>query len=48
MRGPRIGSSVLHDRYKLANSSTNRFGDLELFEPKAICPSIAVRDREER
>ena len=25
-----------------------RFGDLKLFEPKTICPIIAVRDREER
>ena len=23
-----------------------RFGDLKLFEPKTICPIIAVRDRE--
>jgi hypothetical protein len=23
-------------------------GDLKLFEPKAMCPFIAVRDREER
>jgi hypothetical protein len=27
---------------------TARFGDLKWFEPKTICPLIAVRDREER
>jgi hypothetical protein len=25
-----------------------RFGDLKLFEPKTMCPIIAVRDREGR
>jgi hypothetical protein len=25
-----------------------RVGDLKLFEPKTMCPFLAVRDREER
>jgi hypothetical protein len=25
-----------------------RFGDLKLFEPKTMCPTISVRDRKER
>jgi hypothetical protein len=29
-------------------NQTHRFGDLKLFEPKTMCPLIAVRDREER
>ncbi len=29
------------------SASYARFGDLKLFEPKTMCPRIAVRDREE-
>jgi hypothetical protein len=31
-----------------SNQISHLFGDLKLFEPKAMCPLIAVRDREER
>jgi hypothetical protein len=34
----------------VADWAVNRqiIGDLKLFEPKTMCPIIAVRDREER
>jgi hypothetical protein len=30
------------------HSNERKIGDLKLFEPKTMCPFIAVRDREER
>ena len=38
---------ALRDAYILTVLE-RRFGDLKWFEPKTICPLIAVRDREER
>ena len=44
----RIGGCALPATGWSAQGSDARFGDLKLFEPKTMCPLIAVRDREER
>lgn len=37
-----------HGKRKQRIYRERRFSDLKLFEPKTMCPLIAVRDREER
>jgi hypothetical protein len=49
-RGPRARSG-LSERLPAPHRTRldeYRFGDLKLFEPKTMCPIIAVRDREGR
>jgi hypothetical protein len=46
--GIRTGYSAPLTSRELAIDVQRVFGDLKLFEPKTMCPLIAVRDREER
>jgi hypothetical protein len=43
----RTGCSVPPNHGRLATGEKRLFGDLKLFEPKTVCPLIAVRNREE-
>ena len=45
-RARRTGQSEYADRRGQHTSRLRRVGDLKLFEPKTMCPFIAVRDRE--
>jgi hypothetical protein len=42
------GESAHHPDESRQLDHKQRIGDLKLFEPKTMCPIIAVRDREER
>jgi hypothetical protein len=46
--GRRTGEYVADEHADKTAASEQRIGDLKLFEPKTMCPLIAVRDREER
>jgi hypothetical protein len=44
----RTGEYVADEHADKTAASKQRIGDLKLFEPKTMCPLIAVRDREKR
>jgi hypothetical protein len=48
LKNARTDCSVPFCRGILAIDPKHKIGDLKLFEPKAMCPFIAVRDRQER
>jgi hypothetical protein len=45
---PITGESAESGGTNSSSEQADRVGDLKLFEPKTICPLIAMRDREER